>query len=116
MTAAQYGLIAVCVAGTTYVLVLAYLGYAEARNCLIGVRLKWQRYWINRHLARHGIAHDQVLPALMQLESFSFECGGEICTFRRGENSTFDLVPREKTDTTEVAKHDGLARGNQRQT
>lgn len=102
MSAAQYGLIAVCVAGTTYVLVLAYLGYAEARNCLIGIRLKWQRYLINRHLARHGIAHDQVLPALMQLESFSFECGGEICTFRRGENGRFDFTRKEDAQTPTV--------------
>ena len=103
MSAAQFGLIAVCVAGTTYVLVLAYLGYAEARNCLIGVRLKWQRYWINRHLARHGIAHDQVLPALMQLESFSFECGGQIWTFRRGANGAFDVVLKKDAEAQSAA-------------
>ena len=98
MTAAQYGLIAICVAGTSYVLVVAYLGYAEAKHCLVNVCLKWQRYWINRHLAKHGISHDQVLPALMQLESFSFECGGQFWTFRRGANGAFDVVLKKDAD------------------
>ncbi len=101
--APQYGLIAITVAGTAYVLALAYRGYAEARNCLMTVRLKWQRYVINRHLAKHGIAHDQILPALMQLEAFSFECGGQILTLRRDADGNFDVVLKKNVEVTDVA-------------
>src|SRR5262245_31506879 len=99
MSAAQIGLMVVGVAGTAYVLAVTYRGYAEARLCLANACLKWQRFFINRDLAKHGIAHDQVLPALMQLDSFSFERGEQICTFRRGADGTFDVVPRKDAET-----------------
>jgi hypothetical protein len=99
MSAAQYGLIAICVAGTAYVLAVAYLAYAEARKCLVNVCLKWQQYAMNRRLAKHGIAHDQVLPALMELDAFSFECGGEIWICRRGENGKYDFTRKQEAPT-----------------
>ena len=77
-----------------FLLPVGYEIYAEARKALMSVRLMWQRYLINRHLAKHGIAHDQVLPALMQLESFSFEVGGQVWTCRRGENGKYDFTPK----------------------
>ncbi len=82
-----------------FLLYMAYGIYADVRHALMCVRLKWQRFLINRHLARHGIAHEQVLPALMELDAFSFECGGEIWTCRRGENGKYDFTRKQETAT-----------------
>jgi hypothetical protein len=79
-----------------FLLAIAYGIYAEARRCLMSVRLMWQRHQINRHLAQHGIANDQVLDVLMQLESFSCEFGGQICTFRRGAEGVFAIETRKE--------------------
>lgn len=83
-----------------FFLSIAYELYALLKGTIAEACLTWQRKAIDRHLAQHGLSHDQVLPTLMQLEFFSIECGGEIWVFRRGENSSFTLLPKTGQQST----------------
>lgn len=88
-------LIAISAINAAFFLGLAYRGYVDAKTRRMEAGLMWQRYAINQHLAKHGIAHHQVLPALLRLAEFSFERDGEIWTCSRSEDGSLEFAKKE---------------------